>query len=82
MKKGYGVLSTDLQRRDTVMDFAKNIETRLCIPSPNGDGSVLTVVTRLSAIGTYEFIVEDAHRNPLRQFIGNIYTDAMQKGAV
>lgn len=74
-KSGYGVLASDLQMRDTVAHFSRDIETRLCIPNPNGDGSVLTLVTRLNAIGTYEVIVEDSQRQPRKSLIGNIYTD-------
>lgn len=42
---------------------------------PKGDGSVLTVVTRLRANGTYEFVVEDEQRNVMASAIGNIFTD-------
>lgn len=76
-KSGYGVLASDLHR-DVVASFSRDIETRMCIPSPNGDGSVLTLVTRLNAVGTYEVIIEDSHRNARRSFIGNIYTDTME----
>lgn len=71
-KTGYGVLASDTHK-DVVHGFKREIETRLCLPQ--GDGSVLTLVTQLGSNGEYEFFVEDANRNRVVTTSGNIYTD-------
>lgn len=73
--KGYGVLRRDGHLRTTIVEFRQVIETRLCVPNPLGDGSALTLVTRLRENGTYEVIVEDSQQKARKSLIGNIYTD-------
>ena len=72
MANGYGVLGSDRSPREKTVNFDQEIESRLVIPSPRGDSSALTLVTRLRKDGVYEFFVEDENRVSVKHVEGNV----------
>ena len=77
-RKGYGVLASD-SSREVTRDFTQEIESRLVLHSPKGDGSVLTLVTLLGDNGAYTFRVEDENRNAIKEVSGNLFAETRKE---
>lgn len=74
-KKGYGVLASESDRREHIVEFNQEIESRLTLPHPTISQGQLTLVTRLMEDGRYEFLVEDVNRQAHIRCLGNLYDD-------